>query len=110
MKPEHAGFIPNDHWVECQRCGVAFRQSQVRKEWTGLIVCVKNCWESRHPQDFVRGRNDNIAPVGLTNPESADITRDQVTVSALAGVAIAGIAIAGVDPNSNDYSVPPGTF
>ena len=42
----------------CDRCGFDYRLSQLRKEWTGLMVCdgpgTSQCWERRHPQDFVR--------------------------------------------------------
>lgn len=41
----------------CDRCGFTFRLPQLRKEWTGKKVC-PDCWETRHPQDFVRGVPD----------------------------------------------------
>lgn len=50
-----------DWLYACQRCGVTRYASEIRKEWTGLRVCSR-CWEPRHPQDFVRGRKDDIAP------------------------------------------------
>lgn len=104
-------YIPGDHWVECQRCGQVHRSSKVRKEWTGLIVC-SDCWEPRHPQDFVRGVPDNQEPDGLVNPESPDVF---VTVgfctssSAIAGYAKAGCAKAG-DPSIPENIIPDGTF
>jgi hypothetical protein len=52
---------PGDWLYVCQRCGFTRYASQTRMEWTGLRVC-SECWEPRHPQDFVRGRKDDIAP------------------------------------------------
>lgn len=57
-------YIPGDWWVICERCGFKYRQSQMKKEWTGLLVCAKNCWEPRHPQDFLRS-----VPEKQPNPE-----------------------------------------
>jgi len=50
----------------CDRCGIKYKSSQLRKEWTGLMVCTgpntADCWEARHPQDRVRGVRDLQAP------------------------------------------------
>ncbi len=50
----------------CDRCGQNYHDVHLRKEWTGLMVChgpgTGNCWEPRHPQDFVRGISDLQAP------------------------------------------------
>lgn len=52
--------------VICDRCGWKYKSSQLRREWTGYRVCsgggTNNCWEPRHPQDYVRGRVDNQMP------------------------------------------------
>ena len=29
----------------CDRCGFKFKNSRLRKEWTGLMVC-NDCWDS----------------------------------------------------------------
>jgi hypothetical protein len=66
---EHTGhhYEAGDHWVECMRCGFDVRESNSKREWNGLIVC-EGCWDPRHPQDFVRGRRDDTAARGNTNP------------------------------------------
>lgn len=61
---------PGDWLYVCQRCGRTYYASTVRKEWTGLRVC-NRCWEARHPQDFVRGRKDDVAPP-YSQPASDD--------------------------------------
>ncbi len=79
-KPEQ--YKRGDHWVECERCGFVYRASKMTKEWTGLIVC-RSCRETRHPQDFVRGRKDDQTPKGLVRPESPDtfIEIDRLTTT-----------------------------
>jgi len=58
--PRNPGYIPGDPWYQCDRCGFDYRQSEIRKQWDGLMVCGK-CWEPRHPQDFVKGVKDHQA-------------------------------------------------
>lgn len=55
----------------CDRCGRKRTNVEVTKEWTGLMVCKDTCFETRHPQDFVRGRPDKQT-VPYTRPESTD--------------------------------------
>lgn len=60
----------------CDRCGFEYKSGKLRKEWTGLMVCsgpaTNNCWEQRHPQDFVSGKADRQAPPWV-RPEPADV-------------------------------------
>lgn len=62
--------------VICDRCGFKFKSRQLRREWNGLRTCsgaaTNNCWEPRHPQDFVRGKKDRQAPPWV-RPEAEDI-------------------------------------
>ena len=61
--------------VICDRCGQEYKSHELAKEWTGLMVCrgagTNNCYETRHPQDFVQGRKDRQAPRWV-RPEPAD--------------------------------------
>ena len=45
-------IVWGDWAVICDRCGFKFKASQLKQEWTGLMVCTK-CYEERHPQDFL---------------------------------------------------------
>lgn len=69
------GFVKGQWNVICDRCGFAFKSASLRREWTGLMVChgpaTNDCWEPRHPQDFVKGRADKQAPA-WTRPEPPD--------------------------------------
>lgn len=51
---------PGDFWRICDRSGMKVPASQTRKEWTGEIVD-RRVFEQRHPQEFVRGRVDQMA-------------------------------------------------
>lgn len=70
--------------IECSRCGFDFHEYQIRKEWTGDMVCfgagTNECWEPRHDQDFVRGVRDKQAPP-WTRPEGDDVFLDPGDVS-----------------------------
>jgi hypothetical protein len=65
--------------VVCDRCGFRYHNTDLRKEWTGLMVChgpgTNDCWEIRHPQEFVRGVRDEQAPP-WTRPAPAVIYLD----------------------------------
>ncbi len=42
----------------CDRCGFKFKQYDLIEEWTGNMVCAQ-CYEPRHPQDFLQGVPDD---------------------------------------------------
>ena len=52
--------------VVCDRCGFKFRNKDLRKEWTGLMVCsgprTNDCWEPRHPQETLKAKKDRQSP------------------------------------------------
>lgn len=50
-------YQPGDHLAVCDRCGFTLLASEMKKTWDGLLVCPAD-WEPRHPQDFVRGKDD----------------------------------------------------
>lgn len=54
----------------CDRCGFTYYASELRREWTGLMVCPDD-YEERHPQDYLPSRPDQQAPP-WTRPESPD--------------------------------------
>lgn len=42
------GYIPGDPYRVCDLCGIAYRYSETKKQWDGLIACTK-CWSPKHP-------------------------------------------------------------
>lgn len=51
----------------CDQCGFKYKSKDMRKQWDGLQVC-RTCWEPRHPQDFVKGVQDNQS-VPVSRPD-----------------------------------------
>lgn len=74
---EATGYVAGTHKANCQRCGFNFRSTEIRLEWTGLRVC-RDCFEVRHPQDSLRGREDRQAPP-WTSPEPDPVAVGVVT-------------------------------
>ena len=64
-------LILGDWNAICDICGLKFKASELRKDWRGLMVCVRD-WEPRHPQDFLRVRSDDPS-VPWTRPQGNDI-------------------------------------
>jgi len=53
-------YYVSGQWnVTCDRCSRKVKSGEIRKEWTGFLVC-DLCYEMRHPQDFVRAKQDKI--------------------------------------------------
>jgi len=67
-KPRNPGYLPGDHWGVCDVCGLVYRQQDLRLRWDNAVVC-KYDWEPRHPQDFLRARNEDPSAKGLVRPE-----------------------------------------
>lgn len=65
-------FLELGKWnVLCDRCGLQFKNTALRDEWTGLKVC-KDCWETRHPQTLIRvPKDDSSTP--WSRPEPTDV-------------------------------------
>lgn len=64
-------YRPGDWWVVCDQCGRKGYASQMTKRWDGLIVHAapeEGCYETRHPQEFVRSVKDN-APLPFIRTE-----------------------------------------
>lgn len=71
-------YIPTykkgDHKAICDRCGFLFKASELKKTWDGFYVCRED-FETRHPQDFLKGVKDDPS-VPWTRPESTDVETD----------------------------------
>lgn len=61
---------PGDFNRICDLSGFKVKASETRLQWDGLIVR-KESFDSRHPQDFVKGKRDNQT-VPRARPEGTD--------------------------------------
>lgn len=41
----------------CDVCGFLYKAAELKKRWDGMMCCPED-WETRHPSDFYRSRND----------------------------------------------------
>ena len=62
---------PGNWKCACQRCGFWFPSSEIKKEWTGLLVCEK-CWEPRHEQTLIQTRAETAVPDFVSKDSSPD--------------------------------------
>ncbi len=112
-KTRSPGYDAGNHWLTCDVCGCHVRSAQAKKTWQGYVVCPDD-WEPRHPQDFVRAKQDKIAPEGYVRTDGDGglfVVSFCSTNSAINGVAIAGCAFAG-NTRRQAYTseIPTGTF
>lgn len=62
-------YFLNGSWnCDCDVCGLRFKSVDIVRRWDGAMTC-KKCYEPRHPQDFIRVRDDRIS-VPFTRPEN----------------------------------------
>ena len=59
-------YLSGDHNITCDVCSKKIKMSEAKLRWDGFLVC-KDDYEMRHPQDFVRARQDKIS-VSNTRP------------------------------------------
>ena len=52
-------YISGQWNLICDVCSIKYKASKAKQRWDGFIVC-PNCYEQRHPQDFVKSRQDKI--------------------------------------------------
>jgi hypothetical protein len=76
--------------VICDRCGFKRKSDEVvTQEWNNLIVCGpstgKTCYETRHPQEFVRTKPDPQT-VPFTRPEHDEVFATTTTIASTVGV------------------------
>lgn len=64
-------YISGQWNVICDSCGKKVKAGEIRKRWDGLMVCSID-YEQRHPQDFVRARQDKIS-IPYSRPRPLDI-------------------------------------
>ena len=64
-------YVSGQWNIICDICSAKIKAGQAKKRWDGFIVCPKD-YESRHPQDFVKARQDKIS-VPFTRPIPTEI-------------------------------------
>ena len=87
---------PGKGWkATCHRCGFQFPSFEIKKEWTGLLVC-GSCFEQRHEQTLIKVRGEQAFPTFVS--KDSDVYTgvcDIATSSGYAGLGVAGCMQAG---------------
>jgi hypothetical protein len=68
------GYVKGRVLAICDRCGFQFPLSELRKEWTGLMVCRKD-YDPRPPEM----KTPNVRPEGIAKPNSRPDNQDDET-------------------------------
>jgi len=55
-----AYYISGEWNLTCDVCNKKIKAHEAKQRWDGFIVC-GDCFENRHPQDFVKTRQDKIS-------------------------------------------------
>lgn len=53
-------YVSGDHNITCDVCSRKIKMSEAKLRWDGFLVCQED-FEMRHPQDFVRAKQDKIS-------------------------------------------------
>ena len=73
-------YLSGEFNLTCDRCSKKIKAHQAKHEWTGFIVC-GDCYESRHPQDFVKAHTDKITvPFSRPIPQYVFISIPYTTI------------------------------
>lgn len=92
-------YVSGDHNITCDVCSRKIKMSEAKLRWDGFLVCQED-FEMRHPQDFVRAKQDKIS-VRDSRPIPPLVFTDVVYIctpegkTAVAFKAVAGCSIAG---------------
>lgn len=54
----------------CDVCGFKFKSGMMKERWDGLMVC-RDDYETRHPQDLLKVKQENVTPP-WTRPQQSD--------------------------------------
>ena len=73
-------YFLNGAWnCTCDVCGLRFKSVDIVRRWDGAMTC-KSCYEPRHPQDFIRVRDERIS-VPFSRPENDLFVPQNTSVS-----------------------------
>jgi len=82
---------PGGGWkVTCHRCGFWFPSTEIKKEWTGLLVCEKD-YEPRHPQTLIKVHGEKAFPE-FVSKDGVDVFVSYCDVSTISAYADLGTA------------------
>jgi len=85
-------YVSGGFHITCDVCSKKLKAHETYHRWDGFIVC-KDDFEQRHPQDFVRARQDKITvPFQRPIPPNVFVPDSVCTIWTMQGVADQGTA------------------
>jgi hypothetical protein len=96
---------PGKGWkAACHRCGFWFPSTELKKEWTGLLVCEKD-FEARHPQTLIKVHGEKAFPefVSKDGPDSFVAVCDAYSILPMADFGTADCMIVGIESTFDPY-------
>lgn len=101
---------PGHGWkVTCHRCGFWFPSTEIKKEWTGLLVC-GSCWEPRHEQTLIKVHGEQAFPT-FVSKDGTDTFVGVCTIATNSGYAdLAGADCARTENTTYSVSILMGLF
>lgn len=67
-------YVSGSNNITCDVCSKKIKASDAKHRWDGFIVCPDD-FEQRHPQDFVKARQDKIT-IPFSRPRPPDVFVD----------------------------------
>lgn len=86
-------YVPGKWLAICDVCGFKFYNTELQKNWQGLMVCHKD-YESRHMQDLIKV-SANEKPIPWVRPEEVPVYLETYACTLEGIQGIAGIGVAG---------------
>lgn len=84
------GWPGKGYKFACHRCGFWFPSTEIKKEWTGLLVCPP-CWEPRHEQTLIKVHGEKAFPT-FVSKDSAPVFVFYCDINTRSGYADMGTA------------------
>jgi hypothetical protein len=96
---------PGKGWkATCHRCGFWFPSTEIKKEWTGLLVCPP-CFETRHSQTLIKVHGEQTFPefVSKDGDNTFRATCDAYSILPMADFGTADCMIVGIESTFDPY-------
>ncbi len=96
---------PGKGWkATCHRCGFWFPSTELKKEWTGLLVCEKD-WEPRHEQTLIKVHGEQAFPsfVSKDGTDTFSFSCDAYSILPMADFGTADCMIVGTESTFDPY-------
>lgn len=75
-------YKPGSWNIQCDRTGFKIKAEDARFEWNNLLVR-KESFEKRHPQDYIKAKQDQIRPPFVRSQTTNFLSSNEVSADDL---------------------------